>query len=47
MDEALRDPARLESMGTVSRTIVEREFAWPVIADRHIAMYERLRNGGR
>jgi glycosyltransferase involved in cell wall biosynthesis len=47
IDDALRDPARLATMGAVSRTIVEREFAWPVIADRHIAMYERLRGRGR
>jgi glycosyltransferase involved in cell wall biosynthesis len=47
IDDALRDPARLTAMGAVSRTIVEREFAWPVIADRHIAMYERLRGGKR
>jgi glycosyltransferase involved in cell wall biosynthesis len=47
IDEALRDPAQLTTMGAASRTIVEREFAWPVIADRHIAMYERLRGGGR
>ncbi|HWB28997.1 MAG TPA: glycosyltransferase family 4 protein [Vicinamibacterales bacterium] len=45
IEDALRDPARLTAMGLVSRTIVEREFAWPVIADRHIAMYERLRSG--
>ncbi len=42
IDDALRDPARLTAMGVASRTIVEREFAWPVIAERHIAMYERL-----
>lgn len=47
IDDALQDPARLTDMGAVSRTIVEREFAWPVIADRHIAMYARLRDSRR
>ncbi len=42
LEEALRDDARLEAMGVASRAIVEREFSWPVIADRHIAMYRRL-----
>jgi len=29
-------------MGTRSREIVEREFAWPVLADRQITVYEDL-----
>jgi glycosyltransferase involved in cell wall biosynthesis len=40
--DAMSDDARLQAMGAASRTIVEREFAWPVLADRHIALYRRL-----
>jgi glycosyltransferase involved in cell wall biosynthesis len=35
-------PARLAAMGAESRLIVEREFAWPVLADRQIAVYREL-----
>ena len=38
--------ARLPQMGAESRRIVEQEFAWPILADRHIAMYEDLLSGG-
>jgi glycosyltransferase involved in cell wall biosynthesis len=34
--------ARLVAMGESSRAIVEREFAWPILVQRHIAMYEEL-----
>jgi len=35
-------PTTLEAMGRVSRARVEREFAWPVIADQLIALCRRL-----
>jgi glycosyltransferase involved in cell wall biosynthesis len=38
-------PGRLSAMGAESRTIVEREFAWPALVDRQIAVYEELRRG--
>jgi hypothetical protein len=34
--------ARLDEYGARSRMIVADEFAWPVIADRHVAMYGAL-----
>jgi glycosyltransferase involved in cell wall biosynthesis len=42
LQEALSDANRLKDMGAASRAIVEQEFSWPVIVDRHIAMYRRL-----
>jgi glycosyltransferase involved in cell wall biosynthesis len=42
IESAAADPARLSAMGAESREIVEREFAWPVLADRHIAVYRAL-----
>jgi glycogen(starch) synthase len=42
LEDALSDDERLRVMGASSRTIVEQNFSWSVIADRHIAMYERL-----
>ena len=42
LENALDDDERLKAMGAASRTIVEQEFSWSVIADRHIAMYRRL-----
>ena len=40
---AIHTPAAaLEAMGHVSRARVERDFAWPVIADRMIDVYRRL-----
>lgn len=43
---ALRDaassPSRLVEMGLRGRQIVEREFAWPVLAERQIQLYEEL-----
>jgi len=42
LEGALEDDNRLKAMGAASRTLVEREFAWSVIADRHIAMYRRV-----
>ncbi|MEO8481432.1 MAG: glycosyltransferase family 4 protein [Acidobacteriota bacterium] len=45
LEAALADDDRLKAMGAASRSIVEREFSWSVIADRHIAMYRRLLSG--
>jgi glycosyltransferase involved in cell wall biosynthesis len=39
---AAEHPAQLAAMGAESRLIVEREFAWPVLADRQIAVYREL-----
>ena len=38
----LADRARLTAMGEKSRAIVEREFAWSVLVDQQIALYEQL-----
>lgn len=45
LEDALADRARLTAMGDKSRAIVEREFAWSVLVDRHIALYEQLLHG--
>ena len=42
LEEALSDQTRLLTMGTKSRTIVEQEFAWSVLVDRQIALYDQL-----
>jgi glycosyltransferase involved in cell wall biosynthesis len=42
LTEAVADPRRLTDMGARSREIVEREFAWSVLVDRQIAVYEEL-----
>jgi glycosyltransferase involved in cell wall biosynthesis len=42
LEDAFADDTRLKAMGAAGRAIVEREFSWPVIADRHIVMYRRL-----
>jgi glycosyltransferase involved in cell wall biosynthesis len=42
LTEAVEDPRRLTDMGARSREIVEREFAWSVLVDRQIAVYEDL-----
>jgi glycosyltransferase involved in cell wall biosynthesis len=39
---AASEPMRLRAMGRHSRTLVEREFAWDVLIDRQIAMYDEL-----
>ncbi len=43
--DALAQPDRLITMGAEARTIVTREFAWPVIAEQHIALYRALLEG--
>jgi glycogen(starch) synthase len=40
--ESAAAPTRLAEMGDQSRHIVEREFAWPVLVDRQIEIYEEL-----
>jgi glycogen synthase len=40
--DAIADPDRLSAYGQAGREIVEREFAWPVLVDRQIALYEEL-----
>jgi glycogen synthase len=42
LEDAASDPGRLIAMGTVSRRIVEREFAWSVLVDRQLSLYEEL-----
>jgi len=42
IEDALSNPARLVPMGAAGRQIVDDSFAWPVLADRQIAMYREL-----
>jgi glycosyltransferase involved in cell wall biosynthesis len=42
IQDAASNPARLPEMGARSREIVEREFAWAVLVDRQIEVYEEL-----
>jgi glycosyltransferase involved in cell wall biosynthesis len=42
IEEAASHTSRLAELGARSREIVEREFAWPVVAERHEAMYREL-----
>lgn len=44
--QAAADPDRLRAMGERSREIVEREFAWPVIARQHLDLYAELIGSG-
>lgn len=41
--DAASDRVRLVAMGQAGRDVVEREFAWTVIANAHLALYETLR----
>jgi glycosyltransferase involved in cell wall biosynthesis len=41
--DATSTPGQLAAMGAHGRAIVEAEFAWPVIAERHLLMYQELR----
>ena len=43
IDDALTNPARLPTLGEASRAIVEREFAWSVVVDAQLALYDELR----
>jgi glycosyltransferase involved in cell wall biosynthesis len=42
LQAAVRDPIALRAMGGRSRSIVEREFAWPALADRQLAVYHEV-----
>lgn len=42
IEEAAAAPDRLLGMGTAGAELVRREFAWPVIANRQIEIYEEL-----
>jgi glycosyltransferase involved in cell wall biosynthesis len=42
IEDAVSQPQRLGDMGRESRALVEREFAWPVLVDRQIALYQEL-----
>jgi glycosyltransferase involved in cell wall biosynthesis len=42
LDEALSEPALLPQFGLAGRRVVEGEFSWPVLAERHVALYEAL-----
>ena len=43
--DAASNPTRLMSMGTKSRDIVEREFAWSVLVDRYVNLYMEILAG--
>jgi glycosyltransferase involved in cell wall biosynthesis len=43
--DALGEPARLERMGASSRRIVETEFAWEILIDRYLRLYDELLAG--
>ena len=42
LEEALGARHRLDAMGAQSRAIVAREFAWPAVADRLVALYDEV-----
>ena len=42
IDDALGDPLRLSSFGAKSRQIVETEFAWSVLVERYLELYDEL-----
>ncbi|MEZ5316040.1 MAG: glycosyltransferase family 4 protein [Vicinamibacterales bacterium] len=46
VEDAVVRGAHLPAMGARSREIVERDFAWPVLADRTIALYRELLEDG-
>jgi starch synthase len=43
IDELLADPARAAALGEAGRRRVLDRFSWPVIADRTVDLYERVR----
>jgi glycosyltransferase involved in cell wall biosynthesis len=47
VEAAAADAVRLAAFGAASRDIVEREFAWPVLAERQVAVYEALLSAQR
>jgi glycosyltransferase involved in cell wall biosynthesis len=46
LDAAARAAHTLPAMGTRSREIVEHEFAWSVLVDRQLAVYDELLAAG-
>jgi glycosyltransferase involved in cell wall biosynthesis len=40
--DALRDQERLDRMGVCSRQIVETEFAWQILIDQYLRLYDEL-----
>ena len=42
LGELLRDPQRRRSMGRAARRRVEREFTWPLVAERTAALYDSV-----
>jgi len=47
LQEAATNPGLLTAMGEQSRAIVEREFAWGVLVDRQLALYDELTRTAR
>ena len=45
LETAASDPARLMAMGAASREIVEREFAWSILVEQYLRLYEDLLAG--
>lgn len=45
--DAASSPTRLVSMGAKSREIVEREFAWTVLVEKYLSLYQELLDGPR
>jgi len=46
IETAAASPAALAGMGAESRTIVERDFAWPVLVGKQIAVYREMLEEG-
>lgn len=44
--ELADDPARAHALGVRGAELVEREFSWPVIVERLVALYQRLTGSG-
>ncbi len=42
IEHAVADPLALVAMGVKSREIVEREFAWTVLVEKYLALYDEL-----
>jgi glycosyltransferase involved in cell wall biosynthesis len=42
LEDALSDPMRLLAFGTKGRQIVESEFAWSVLVEKYLDLYDRL-----
>lgn len=45
LSEALGARHRLDAMGAEGRAIVTKEFAWPAVADRLVALYDEVLSG--